>query len=102
VIFIKHLGFEIHGFLQTNDDIDFMNNLCLKFPPIDNTLSHLFYTNIKTIAHNKIVYDKTLGETFKFFAKDIHSETCPFHFKLSMLPSHTNGFHHKLLIKKIC
>jgi hypothetical protein len=27
---------------QTNDDIDFMNNLCLKLPPIDNTLSHLF------------------------------------------------------------
>jgi hypothetical protein len=56
--------------------------------------------NIKTITHNKIVYDKTLGETFNFFAKDIHSKTCPFHFKLSMLPSHTNGLHHELLLLK--
>jgi hypothetical protein len=84
---------------QTNEDINFMNNLCLRPPPMDNTLSHLFYTNLKTIAHNKIVYDKTLGKTFKFFAKGIHFETCP-HFKLSMLPSHTSGLHHELLLKK--
>jgi len=49
-----------------------MNNFYLKPPPMDNTLPHLFYTNLKTIAHNKIVYDKTLNETFKFLAKDIH------------------------------
>jgi len=69
-------------------------------PPIDNTLSHLFYTNIKTITHNKIVYEKTLDETFNFFATDIHSKTCPSHFKLSMLPFHRNGLHHELLILK--
>jgi len=81
---------------QTNDDIDFMNNFCLKPPPMDNILPHLFYTNLKNTTHNKNVHDKTLGETFKFLAKDIHSETCFSHFKLSMLPSHTFGFYHDL------
>ncbi len=64
---------------------------------MDNTLPHLFYTNLKTIAHNKIVYEKTHGKTFKFLAKDIHFETCP-HFKLSMLPSYISGLKYELLI----
>jgi hypothetical protein len=75
-----------------------MNDFCLTPPPIDNTLPLLFYTNLKTNAHNKHVYDKTLGQTFKFIAKYIHSETCPFHFKLSMLASHINDLHHELLL----
>jgi hypothetical protein len=65
---------------------------------MDNTLTHLFYTNFKTNVHYKIVYDKTPTKTFKFLAKDIHYETCHFHFKLSMLPSHTSGLHHELLL----
>jgi hypothetical protein len=64
---------------------------------MDNTLPHLFYTNIKTNAHNKIIYDKTLGKTFKFLAKYIHFVTCP-HFKLSVLPSHISGLYHELLL----
>jgi hypothetical protein len=83
---------------QTNDDIDFMNKFCLKPPPMDNILPNLFYTNLKTTTHNKIVHDKTLGETFKFFAKDVHFEACYFHFKLSLLPFHTFGFHHELFL----
>jgi hypothetical protein len=67
---------------------------------MNNTLSHLFYTNLKTNVHNKIVYDKTPNKTFKFLVKDIHFETCPFHFKLSMLPFHTSDLHHELLLKK--
>jgi hypothetical protein len=43
----------------------------------------------------------TPSETFKFHTKDIHFETCPSHFKLSILPSHTSGLH-ELLLKKIC
>ncbi len=48
-----------------------MNNLCLKPPPMDNILPHLYYTNLKTISHNKIVYDKTCGKTFKNFSQKI-------------------------------
>jgi hypothetical protein len=81
---------------QTNEDIHFMNDFCLRPPPLDNTLPNLFYTNLKTHAHNKIVYDKTPSRKFQFLAKDIHYETCP-HFKLSMLPSHISG-HHELLL----
>ncbi len=33
-------------------------NVYLKPPPMDNTLPHLFYTNLKTIAPNKIVKRK--------------------------------------------
>jgi hypothetical protein len=77
-----------------------MNDFCLKPPLMDNTLPHLFYTNFKTNTHNKIVYDKTPSKTFKFLAKDIHYETCPSHFKLSMLPSHISGLYHELLLKK--
>jgi hypothetical protein len=38
-----------------NEDFNFINIICLRPPPIDNILPHLFYTNLKTIAHNKIV-----------------------------------------------
>jgi hypothetical protein len=76
-----------------------MNNFYLRPPPMDKTLSHLFYTNLITIAHNKIVYHKTPSETLKFLAKDIHSKHC-LHFKLSTLPSHISGFHHELLLKE--
>ncbi len=86
---------------QTNENIHFMNDFCLRLPLMDNTLPHLFYTNLKTNAHNKHVYDKTLRQTFKFLAKDIHSETCLSHFKLSMLTSHISSLHHELLLKKM-
>jgi hypothetical protein len=82
---------------QTNEDIHFMNDFYLRSPPMDNTLPQLFYANLKTNAHNKIVYNKTPSKRFKFLAKDIHYETC-FHFKLSMLPSHTSDLHHELLL----
>jgi hypothetical protein len=65
---------------------------------MDNILPNLFYTNLKTITHNKIVHDKPLGETFKSLVKDVHLETCFSHSKLSMLPSHTFGFHHELFL----
>jgi hypothetical protein len=92
---------------QTNKEIHFMNNFYLKPPAMDNILPHLFYTNLKATAHNKIIYDKTPSETFEFLAKDIHFETRPFHFKLLMLPSHkivydkTPGETFKFLAKDI-
>jgi hypothetical protein len=33
---------------QTIKDMKCTNNNCLKTPPMNNTLSHLFYTNVKT------------------------------------------------------
>jgi len=47
--------------------------------------------NAKTIEHDKIILQNTLGQTFTFHAKDIHSETCPLHFKLQMVPSQIVG-----------
>jgi len=38
---------------QTFEDIKIINNIYVKPPPKDNTLPYLFYTNAKTIAHNK-------------------------------------------------
>jgi hypothetical protein len=54
---------------QTNENLHFVNNLCLKPPPMDNTSPHLFYANLKIIAHIKIIYDKTPSKTFKFLTK---------------------------------
>jgi len=54
---------------------------------MDNILPHLFYTNAKTIQHNKNIFEKTFGETFTFFAQDVHFETCHFHCRLSIIPS---------------
>jgi hypothetical protein len=88
--------------MKTYNTTTTTNDFYLKPPPMDNTLPHLFYTNFKTNAHNKIVYDKTPSKTFKFLAKDIHYETCTFHFKLSMLLYHTSILHHELLLQKIC
>jgi hypothetical protein len=41
---------------QIIENIKCMNNNCLKTPPMDNTLARLFYTNVKTIMHNKNVF----------------------------------------------
>jgi hypothetical protein len=54
---------------QTNEYIHFTNNFCLRPPPMDNTLPHLFYTNLKTIADNKIVYEKNLVKHLNFLQK---------------------------------
>jgi hypothetical protein len=52
---------------HTFEDIDFTNKICLKTPPIDNVLPHLFYTNAKRIdEHNKIIFQNILGQTFSF------------------------------------
>jgi hypothetical protein len=47
---------------HTFEDMSFINQICLRTPPIDNTLPHLFYTNAKTIEHNKIILQNTLGQ----------------------------------------
>jgi hypothetical protein len=83
-----------------NKNLNFINVICLKPPPIDNILPHLFYTNLKTIAHNKIVYDKMMGQIIKFVAQDVQFQTCPFHFKFPILPIHTTSLHHELLFLK--
>jgi hypothetical protein len=67
---------------------------------MDNTLPYLFYTNVKTTVHNKNVFWNTLGETLTFLTHDLHTETCPFHFKLSNLPFQTTSSHYKILVKK--
>jgi hypothetical protein len=72
---------------QTTKDINSINKICYRKPPMDNILPHLFYTNIETIQHNKNIFENTCGEIFAFFAQDVHSETCPFHFRLSIIQS---------------
>jgi hypothetical protein len=86
--------------LQTFEDINFINKICFKEPPKDNTLPYLFHTNVKTITHNNNIFCTTPSQTFKFLTWDIHSNTCPFHFKLSNIPSQTNSLHHELLFLK--
>jgi len=44
--------------LQTFKDIEFINNIFFKTPPIDNILPYLFHTNAKTIQHNKNIFEK--------------------------------------------
>jgi hypothetical protein len=46
------------------EDISFINQICLRTSPIDNNLPHLFYTDAKTIEHNKIILQNTLHQTF--------------------------------------
>jgi hypothetical protein len=84
---------------QTFKNTNFINKTCLKTPIINNTLPCLIYKNVKT-THNKHVNYKTPRQTFTFSTQDIHFDTCPFHFKLSTIPSQMNGFHHKLSLKK--
>jgi hypothetical protein len=67
---------------QKFEDIKSINHIYVKPPPKDNTLPYLFYTNAKTIAHNKKKFENTNGETFLFVAQDMHLDKCPLHFKL--------------------
>jgi hypothetical protein len=60
----------------------------------DNTLPYLFYTNAKTITHNKQMFENINGETFLFVAKDMHSDIRPLHFKLLIIPNEIAGLHH--------
>jgi len=57
---------------QITTNIKFMNQNCLKIPPIDNNLPYLFYTNVKTTIYNKKKFEITLGETFIFLTHDVH------------------------------
>jgi hypothetical protein len=84
--------------LRTSKDINLIKKFCCKKPPIDNTLPHLFCIIAKIIQHNKFFFENTCSETFVFLVEDIHFETCPYHFKLSIIPSQTNSLHHELLI----
>jgi len=54
---------------------------------MDNILPHVLYTNAKTMKHNKNIFEKTCGETFTFFAQDVHFETSLSHCRLSIIPS---------------
>jgi hypothetical protein len=67
---------------QTFEDIKIINNIYVKPPPKDNTLPYLFYTNAKTITHNKKKIEITTSETFLFVAQYMHIDTHPPHFKL--------------------
>jgi hypothetical protein len=67
---------------QTFEDIKIINSIYVKPPPKDNTLPYLFYTNAKTIPHNKKKFENINGETFLFVAQDMHLDLCPPHFKL--------------------
>jgi hypothetical protein len=85
---------------QTNEDIHFMNDFYLDHHQCI-THYHIYSTQtLKPIPIKKIVYNKTPSKTFKFLTRYIHFETCPFHFKLSMLPFHLSGLRHKLMFKK--
>lgn len=44
--------------LQTFKDIEFINNICLRTPPINNILSYLFYKNAKKFNIIKIYLKK--------------------------------------------
>jgi hypothetical protein len=80
-------------FSQTNGNINFINNICLKPPPMDNALPHLFYTNLKITSHNKTIYER-----FLFVIQNVHFETCASHFKLPIFPNHIGGLYHELLL----
>ncbi len=88
--------------LKTHDNINFINQICLKKPPLDITLPYLFFGMFfyyaKTIEHNKKTFQNTLCEKFKFVAQDIHLDTCPIHFQLSNLLNQTIGLHHELFL----
>jgi hypothetical protein len=43
---------------------------------MNNTLPHLFYTDVKTTVDDKQVIQKTYGQTFIFLAQDVHLKTC--------------------------
>ncbi len=64
-----------------------------------NTL-HLFYTNIIVQKYNKIVFNKTIGPTFKFEVIDIHYHSCPITYKLLDDPSKTSSLHVIICMKQ--
>ncbi len=76
--------------MQTFKDIEFIKNICFKTLPIDNILPYLFYTNAKTIQHNKNICEKKNDQIFTSLTQDIHFDTCAFHFRLPIIPNQNN------------
>jgi ATP-dependent DNA helicase PIF1 len=86
--------------IQSEHDITYINKLRFRLPSTNITFPRLFYTNVKTNEHNKYVFDNTLGETYKFVARDIPSETCPPSYKLSDKSSLIGGLHAEIFLKE--
>ncbi len=45
---------------ETCKNMYFIDKICFKTPPMDNILPYLFYTNVKTIKHNKNIFEKKM------------------------------------------
>lgn len=55
---------------QTSDDIDYLNQHCLKEPLVDPTLPHLFYRKADVDKHNNKMLTKLPGDTIVLHALD--------------------------------
>ena len=81
-------------------DIHTINNLCLKQPPNNSTIPHLYYMNKDTLAHNLKVFDNTKGLTYYLNAVHIKHQSLSAKFKIPDDPSKTAGLHTLIKVKK--
>jgi hypothetical protein len=81
---------------QTNENINFMNNFCLKPPLMDNTLPHLFYTILKLLPITNLYMKKHMVKHSNFsqkifILKQVFIANCQCY-------HHISGLHHELLV----
>lgn len=76
---------------HTHIDINMLKNTCLKTPPNDSKISHLFNTNKSTYnAHNDLVFQKIyICQTFILKAIDIARGSMPLTYHLPNDPNKT-------------
>jgi hypothetical protein len=77
----------------TQTNINILNNTCLRTPPIDSKIPHLFFTNKSTYVHSDMIFQKKTIQTFFFktidFFHGLMSST--YHFKKT--PNKTTRLH---------
>jgi hypothetical protein len=84
------------------EDIDTINNLCLKEPSKHLTTHYLFYTNKKMMAHNAQLFLNASEPTFFFEIIDIWHHSLPTSYLIPTNPNKIIRLHKTIKIKIVC
>jgi hypothetical protein len=63
-------------------------------------LTNIHYKSLINKYAQFFFLKQTRNKNFIFLVKDVHSNSCFFHFKLILMPNEIYGLHYELLLKK--
>lgn len=85
---------------HTIEDMETINNLCLKQPPSNSLIPYLYYTKKDMIVHNKKEFLNAKGKTYHFEANDVQHPSLPPSYQIPTSPNLIAGLHTTIKVKK--